>query len=663
MPSLSAYWPVSLFAFCLLTSSVVRSQNKLTDEEVIKYFESKKAVTVYYSNVVTQAEHDRNFSRLVTGIIELNPDSSSWATYKVKEAENLSTIVNRLYGYYDSEYGNTSGRIVGYVTRSNNLLDKDMIKVGQELKVPNVPTRAYLSSDRWKDDVGQYLDLEGNKKMAFSYSDYLQTGEIQELSSDVRSSSFTAIDLPLESASSFLRDYSYSFLKANLAFVEPPIEVCPIESDELPSDQNEYPRIEKITPQTLQEIAKIKPEKVDSFFVFDSFKYKQNGESCTHGERVMAIIYELLDQFGIPVLKSKVKKVPIDFFESKKTAMAIIKTYLTEKGKNLEIKEQVERRLQYYGAISKGNCLENCAPSDFLNILLDYYMEKKPEVISMSFYMKPLAPILNFQTTSRMNTNLVCAALNLRSSIEETLDDPENTLAGRKYEPLFTVKTILPETGGLIVGAENTLGTYSCLFSSDGTNVTAIGKGRWQEDFVCNPRDYGSSYAAPEVATKLFIAKAYWKSLELDVNAFEARTRLLFASTLDSSFVGKFSSGGKIDINKLLIAQGGFLVRNDSVIHINAAIPTAKGKIIVEDDFGIPQTLTFGRTKLDNYFNGIALQRNTLFVFIEKKMKWVAVRRITEISISITEKKTNKRIEIKSIGDLKKQHINQIVTL
>lgn len=151
--------------------------------------------------------------------------------------------------------------------------------------------------------------------------------------------------------------------------------------------------------------------------------------------------------------------------------------------------------------------------------------------------------------------------------------------SGEEYsvmEPISSYATYQSRVGSVIVGNRVGPAEHRGMFSVCGKNIHTLGRGVGWGNVECTKcidakSDTGTSFATPEVATKMFIAKAYWRKFsKRPVNSLEARMRLIMATDLRPCFVGKFASGGSIDFNKLLCTDAAYLVTNsDSIIDVD----------------------------------------------------------------------------------------------
>ena len=612
-PVLTISIAVVIFNFCAIVSAQSKS-------EIISYFENKTTPTVYFA----QKALKRN-EVLKSEIVKT--DTTKVAFHKTNVGPGNKTVF--VPGFKEQPMA--------------KIIDGSKPDIKESLKA-----------------FGVQLDIDAGNSIYYDFKSKIRTGEVKDYKRTPEELSFLSFDITNKNTSDFVINNCSEEIDSGNIYVETGIDICKLE---FPSSNFSLPGgtvLENLDSNLINEIEKIDTSKVNNFYFFDSFI--TNGSNVAHGNLVYSIIKNELTYFHALSLLPKVKKVPLDFFDEnvRQDALVLIKEYYNNKYKNSEIIEPIKLKLKYYDNIEQGTCSGLCMPSDYLNILLDYYLIKKPEIISMSFYMKTLFPVMCFPIQPTMYTNLLGAVQNNTGEIELV----DTSLSGRASEPQFTLRANIAKTGTMLVGAESKKGQYPCLYSADGTNVSIIGHGEWNGSYDGAPTLYGTSWATPEIAAKLFIAKAFWKSARIHLNAQEAKKRLLLSSDIDTNYVGMFASAGIPNINKLLRKNpDGFIEKGDTVLDISFL---SNPKILIHQKNEEETLFNLKNGLKINYAQGFYYLNGSVFVFQESIMKWEKIQNLKDIEFKDFEIRINnsgKRIKILSLQDFSKNHINQIVRL
>jgi len=648
--------------FCLNMSFA--QTDSLSNDDIIKYFENKKTATIY----LTKKALKKN-NALLYGLSKLDKKQNG-VQINITEGKRLNSLLTEeigLAGYDKSHYKDSvSANIVNMNKYSRR---NPQFKPGDNIFVPQITVIVRKMGETPNKNIGIHYDYMKGSASKYYIKKRVKTGEIVSMEALFDSASFISMDVQHENA--FITQYCLPELDSGTTYIETGIEICRIELPESILNSYILSELEQLDTVLFSEIQKIDTAKVKKFYFFDSFQKPDQG--FAHGESVRNIINFTLDHFHASILKPKVKSVSLDFFDDRDHALGIITDYIDMKYGQSDIDEPLKIKLRYYKNVSKGECNRLCMPSDYLNILLDYYLMQEPEIISMSFYMKTPYPVMCFSINPIMKTNLLGAVINNIGVIENLDID----LTGRMNEPMFTLKSNIRETGTMLVGAESESGSYNCLYSEDGYYVSALGRGYWNSTFDGAPKRYGTSWATPEIATKLFIAKAYWASIGLSIDALEAKRRLLLSCDLEINFVNKFASPGIPNMNKLLRKdEGGFIEMEEEMgegkkIYDIKIIGSNPKMIVSDEDDKIP--LKFRKRSSLLSFCGLYYKGDNVYIFRETNMKWEHLNDflgsdLTDSNIKFRNFKlllleTNKTIKIETLEDLRCNNINQIVAL
>jgi hypothetical protein len=381
--------------------------------------------------------------------------------------------------------------------------------------------------------------------------------------------------------------------------------------------------------------------------IFDVFD-----EPNAHGLKVFDVVKQILRQNNLDYALDKVKSVPVNYFQVQEFGDSIIGAWYRKKAPyNENYKKPVsqEKLLALKGDYRK-------VPLTYLNALFETFADTTTSVISSSLNVQTADPfIVGALNPYNKVTNFVTASLNDPETFaDDYLDKFRN---GREkelrfFEPMYSFLTQKQKYGVIIVGDKISTALFGSTQSRNGANIDIMGNGtNWGlqdcTKYISN-KDTGTSFATPEIATYLFIAKAVWNKQGLSVDPIEARVRLMLATNLSSPFVDRFSSAGVPDLNKLIECQQGYLVTKlDSIISIDSVISAAIQRNIQypEERNEYSYNCNKGPGKLR--IRGIYITEGKTYVFSTAMGRWINILDPTDltISISITDKESKQRIE------------------
>ncbi|HVY75735.1 MAG TPA: hypothetical protein VG890_12935 [Puia sp.] len=397
----------------------------------------------------------------------------------------------------------------------------------------------------------------------------------------------------------------------------------------------------------------------DTLVIFDVFK----DSICTHGLKVYDVVKEVLQDYGLDSqVLTKVKKVPVNYFSNKSFGDSIITAY------NEAMADDDSGPMKTNAQIPPDSIYQiyhdslEVTSQDYLNALLYTELQKTPGIITNSYTIgcRDQVYVPAGLTPAGMKyTNLLTSATNKAEDIERYRDFSSD-FGAMFLEPLFSYLKFKLNTGTIIVGDELSDSTYFGMYSTEGNNINVLGKGTGWGKPNCTAciqsLDTGASFATPEIAAKLFIAKALWKKNGLLVNAIEARTRLILATELSIPFIDKFSSAGPVSLNKLLETGSGYLVdTNNRILSLEKVISAS---LYVNDNSGnnyykfISTTPIATQKQNFKYTRGLYYKNSRWFIFSNESEKWEEVNEPYDLNIACMEKNGVKP-EIYSLVDFK----------
>jgi hypothetical protein len=313
---------------------------------------------------------------------------------------------------------------------------------------------------------------------------------------------------------------------------------------------------------------------VDDFgkmLVFDVF-VKDN---CMHGNKVLDVVRQTLASYNIKkdVFSEKVDSLPINYFSNMQFGDRILNDW-TNLTNDLPVSIDSSVKKKYLNN-------NDVTHAYYMTALYTVYCSKGPSVVTGSYlvpsstcYIQSSTPY----TAVDSNTNFFTAASNDSEDIDRYKRARARNGEGiRPIQPITDFSGLQSQLATVIVGNRVSPGRFLGGFSQTADIVTALGRGvSWGSMTGFEPHcinfsdDIGTSFATPEIATQLFIAKAFWVRNNIRVPPMEARNRLLLASDVELPFIAKFSSAGPVNMRKLLQLGSAYLVTNeDSIIPVS----------------------------------------------------------------------------------------------
>jgi hypothetical protein len=375
------------------------------------------------------------------------------------------------------------------------------------------------------------------------------------------------------------------------------------------------------------------------FYLFDLFNTK---DEFSHGDKVYEVIRQVILAYGFPEsLLEKVKRIPINYFNNVAFAKTVYRDYnqLAEQY-NEELGTNLKLNPPDDSIAAKYKDSDSETPQSYMAALVKKYQNLRPDIISNSYGIsvpKMSLPIWTMTIGQDIldSTNFIASATNL----DEAIEPYESMTEYGIIEPLFTFIRSSEKYGTIIVGNQTSEKKFEGGFSNTGMKVHVLGKGTsWNGKYI-KPDDKGTSFAAPEVAAKLYIAKAFWRKCNQQITAAEARNRLVLSTDLEPSFIGRFASSGAVNIHKLLQSHKGYLV-------------TTTNEIIPFDFIGKKTIdLNYEDKRPGNEFRGMGLNEanknssirglyytdNKWFAYFNDQCKWQAIKEPADITLWIPE--------------------------
>lgn len=544
-----------------------------------------------------------------------------------------------------SQVNFASNKMARQISELNDLKNPNSISIGQQLLFPDLPTllkpsknqssqsRYYQLFNISSDDYKSYLaDRETDSLFALKEdnSDFakLNNAFLWSFRFDLKEQ---AIKLAQDLPESKLAELTGAFVVVD---DDPRFQAYSFPEE---TAKNNDSLFETVTNLNLSMI----PEKhFGDLVVFDVFE-----GNCSHGHKVVEIIKQTFREYGIgEEIEKKIKLAPINFFSDFDNNIKFLEDYSKElSGLNREEAQHMIKILKR----DRRDCID-CVPEYYLSALFKAYFERlKPDIITTSFSLIMEKYGVIPRAGLGGSTNLLTASPNYSDKeIEDYLTSKKATTKDIevKLQPVYDYYYHYAKSGTLIVGsAKNTKELFG-TFSRDGEGVHAMGRpsGWGSENSCIKKNEIGNSFSTPDVAAKLFIAKAFWRSKDLSVSAIEARNRLLISSEPKKEFIGKISAAGTINLEKLVAGQEGFL-----------EIDGAVRPIYITEDYNQitlanKRTYEFGIDVL-SVFSGVFIDSSGQYLFHNKTQTWRKYD-IEALNISVSVDGYKKKLDLK--GDI-----------
>lgn len=524
----------------------------------------------------------KDMARIYIAMAEIALKKNSVNIMVIEPNQTINRIIKDRYSIENQDNYHISEALKSIISNANNLDTAMTLKVGEKLILPRLPVKARKSKSQ---SYTQYFDFYNNK-LYVSNSISLASSEPSNRkdSVGVKSAAFIAMKLSAEDFASFKEiftesRYNNTYRKGVVNLELKTVLVNYLKNKSLPpSNKNITIKTDSIASKLLKHLNK---KHFGTYFVFDTF----NGASI-HGEQVMDVIDLKFKEYGLDTTGIAIIRIPSNYFNNVSLGKEILnKHYSLEIDKQANVKHSLEdlEATTALSILNHPNFIpeiiandEERIPEIYLKALFQYHYRLNPDIISSSFWAESLNGSIMPSVVDYSNTNMITAAENIENDIDDLVQGGQYEDARtRSKQPLHDYYTRYGFDGSMIVGNSIAKGQYAGAF---GNKISTLGRGTGWVGSVIKETDLGTSFATPDVATKLYIAKAYWKSKGDTLVGTEARLRLLLASDLDTAYLGLFSSGGTPNMVKLLQLHNyaervdGQIVRIDSIDFDNANV-------------------------------------------------------------------------------------------
>ena len=451
-------------------------------------------------------EHSR--AEVVAGILKLTEVGSA-GTIKVAAGDTMSGIINDQYRFYDSKYPKTTAAIAQQVLVDNGLSPASDIKAGQQLTLRALPVRPLMMGA--KPNLGQFLSLETGalSAMNIARSGLPDLAISDDVAGAPKGATWVLNSVSAEAAQQFVSDLTPSVrdqVMNRAVYIGPTTQTTTVHLLSSGANCSGSGRAYDQQPGVANANLSVDPALAGKLYTIDAFQ-KVDGQ-CSHGEMVEQVTRLVLESVGAANLEpNNVVRVDLNFRQNQAT-QSYIDTFahsLTQTNES-QIKDIWKSLAKNKPAAVNGNEID--VPLLYLVAVNVYLLTSgDTSVISSSFWTYYdrfgwLPP----EYSPDSNVNFVTAVLDDGSDQYATY--VEDALWS-KHEPIHTFFSVEMNYGVVLVGAEKSPGVPFGMRSQTGAGVTFVGRGfGWGDPASCLGETGGTSFAAPQIATELFLAKA-----------------------------------------------------------------------------------------------------------------------------------------------------------
>ncbi|WP_316814479.1 hypothetical protein [Pedobacter nyackensis] len=604
-------------------------------------------------------------SQIYLALGKLANRNNAVVDYKIKPNDNLNLIIKARFNVKDKVKHHLTEAILNIMADVNNLGLDYMIKAGDNFLIPKLPVQAVSKSTA---EFTQYFDIYSNKTFlssTISLATFTPTDPKDKRRIDFfDQAKFFAYKLSKDDLEEFVKlisDSLYHKLNNKAIATIQPSGIIDINDINSTTDSSNYNyKLVQIDQSIVDLLKSVSDTCFGKYYVFDYFPSKTG-----HGKKVLDVINTRFRQYGLDTNNRGIIPIPINYFQNFESSINLIERYYNI-SKSTYTNPAIEdlpgvsliKFLKQFKREQYKDC-EKCIPEGYLDVLFKYFYRLRPDIISSSFYItaqRDISPIYSRKT----NTSLLTAVLNEPGEIESLLELEQGTKERiAPKQPLYSYINNYPTVPVITVGNRVSPGKFKGWHSRNGNRITVLGQGvGWGDSLTTiKPEEIGTSFATPDVATKLYIAKAFWRHSGMSMTAYESRIRLILSSDLDSLFIGKFASAGIVNMKKLLQISSGYLEDKNGQI-----IPIKFEPGIIEFN-GVEKTaLRRNGEKNGNPYNGICgitVIGSKFYAFSEETLCW---RPIDIDSIKINLWINDKLIPIVDKNDFK-NNFKQLVLL
>jgi hypothetical protein len=509
---------------------------------------------------------DQDRAELLTRMAQITP-IENWTTKTLEQPETLGRLVNDLYGLrVTSDRSAKSAEYVGTMIAQVNKLSSPKLQRGLSLKVPPLP---FLPREDASLEFAQVLVSGSVRVLRTELALQHPTASSSEPMPAANASAVLVI--PMHRRAAERLGTLVDFVSYCIAIDNPSARLSAQTPTAAELDAGHPDRLELADRSYKKphiDLSSLTEAQAGHLYVIDKFHGK-----CSHGEKVLEVIAEVLARYGATQLLPSVIGVDAlatGLVEPRQTSDGIsilpIRTFIDEYLEDNQT-EQSTRALEKKRLLAAAANMHGEISPLVLKRLMTWlsadYSPRKARVISMSIFVE--AGDLNLlQGNHERNWPAMFGAVSENHTYIEELNGAEHSeepalsfYKGRGRLAVALVGTARLESGILVHAGMRS-------YYGDGVAYVAQGFG-WGSTHRClRAGEYGTSFATPLVAAQLYLAAASWRAAgEKDVSATEALTRAKLSSKISERLAGDYASAGPPQMSRLLATGGDFVIQAD----------------------------------------------------------------------------------------------------
>jgi hypothetical protein len=512
------------------------------------------------------------------------------------------------------------------IERINELPNSSWVgKEKSSILIPPLPVRPKkgLTAQSWA-QLLEMNNLTARTIVLKEHLDSLVTGEsapVRQLN-DIRDAPNWLISFSRQEFESFHSQISplilHSLLKSRKIYIGPLTETAEVRSRGSvgeTSSRGDTPVVATAaavpTPPAWMNLS-LDPGAAGTLVILDRFARGATGD-CNHGLIVSSVATQMIREYSPNLLSNgnnPIVQAEVDFFAnlnaSGKTLTDYIATFPSD-----NVRAALFQNKDAILNLKKDPNNPNVVPLFYIQALLDDSLDDpRTSVVSTSVWFDRDG----FQFLPR-NFDADGPSQLLSAVSDDSIDPVELS----RQEPVASFlnqksfRTLLVgglDASGQPFGQRSTSGAICCPGSAEGwpANVTC---GRVNSEF-----QRGTSYATPEVAAVLYMARAFWKQHGAKFDSHNMSTRLMLASQLTPTLVGgSYASAGIPRLESMLTTEARYAVHRDLSIEKLAFDPATAISLHLEGEhFSRPFLLQCGG--LDGVC-GLKVVNGVVYAFLE----------------------------------------------
>lgn len=298
-------------------------------------------------------------------------------------------------------------------------------------------------------------------------------------------------------------------------------------------------------------------------FVIDFFTKDfscSSDEIMGHGKQVTDVIKLILGSLNLEKVYDSIHLIPVNFFDHLDSSAKLVKIVAGPEFKTADKKQYDDRmdmRTMNLATLEKVRKMKGKSimiPNIYFSSIFKFIEMKQPDVVSVSVYSDQFDNAFP-QFTGQLY-NIVVSGWDKPIDISAGLTasySKASKFQQKTRQPHQSVYMSLEKTGNVFVSGLDNTGSPFGSFSRQNMTIAGHAAG-WEGPATCIKSNHlGLSFATPEIATYLFIAKAYWrKQFQKEVDAVQARSRLILSAEIDTLFSNTCAAMGPASLKNLL---------------------------------------------------------------------------------------------------------------